>query len=81
MSELQTQRFLIVVATDGDVAEGEVGGVFDAVGYHGLLVLDLSKTEHEHPCPSRHCIDQLRSEGHGIPEGADCCICWAMEKH
>lgn len=75
--DVNTQRFLIVMATDGDVQESEIGEVLDALGYHGLLVLDLARTDHEHPCPSAGCIDQLRDQGHAIAEGADCCICWA----
>jgi hypothetical protein len=73
---METQRFYVVMATDGDVEEAEIGGALDALGYHGLLVLDRSKTDHEHPCPSSWCIEQLRSQGHSIPAGTDCCVCW-----
>lgn len=75
---LQTQRFLIVVSTDDDVEEREIGDVLDALGYHGLLVLDLARTDHECPCPSDRCVRRLRQEGHAIPEGVACCICWAL---
>jgi hypothetical protein len=65
------------MATDGDVSETEVVDVLDALGYHGLMVLDRSRPgDHECPCPSRRCIDQLRAEGHDIPDGTDCCVCW-----
>lgn len=74
---METQRFIVIMATDGDVEEREIGGLLDDLGYHGLLVLDLARTDHEHPCPSACCIEKLRREGHLIPAGADCCICWA----
>lgn len=73
---MRTQRFYVVLATDGDVEEREIGGVLDALGYRGILVLDQARTDHEHPCPSGWCIDQLRAEGHLIPDGTDCCVCW-----
>lgn len=65
------------MSSDGDVQEREIGEVLDATGFHGLLVLDLARVDHEHPCPSAWCIAQLREQGHVIAEGADCCICWA----
>ncbi len=78
---MQTQRFYVVMATDGDVKEREIGEALDALGYHGLLVLDQALVDpHEHPCPSRWCIEQLRREGHVIPVDADCCVCWGAGK-
>ncbi len=75
---METQRFIVIMATDGDVDEREIGEVMQALGYHGLLVLDLDKADpHECPCPSAGCIEQLRGEGHLIPANMDCCICWA----
>jgi len=75
---VETQRFYVIMATDGDVAEREIGEALNALGYHGLLVLDAGKADpHECPCPSRRCIEQLRREGHVIPDGTSCCICWA----
>jgi hypothetical protein len=77
MEDVDTQRFYVVLATDGDVSEREIGEVLDALGYHGILVLDRDKTDsHEHPCPSWGCISQLRAKGHAIPDGTNCCICW-----
>lgn len=64
------------MATDGDVTEAEIGNALDALGYHGLLILDQATTDHEHPCPSDGCIRQLRAGGHSIPEGTLCCVCW-----
>lgn len=72
-----TQRFIVVMATDGDVQEREIGEVMEALGYHGLAVLDVAKADpHECPCPSGGCVEKLRREGHLIPDGTDCCICW-----
>jgi hypothetical protein len=77
MSGLQTQRFHVVMATDGGVAGQEIGEALDALGYHGILVLDQARIDpHEHPCPSQWCIEKLRREGHLIPDGTDCCVCW-----
>jgi hypothetical protein len=74
---METQRFYVVLATDGDVTEREIGRVFDALGYHGILVLDQALADpHECPCPSAGCIGHLRRDGHLIPDGTDCCICW-----
>lgn len=81
MAGVQTQKFYVIMATDGDVAEREIGEVLDALGYHGLLVLDAARADpHECPCPSARCIEQLRHEGHRIPAGTACCICWARER-
>lgn len=81
MTGLRTQRFHVVIASDGDVTEAEIGEVLDALGYRGLLVLDQARTGdgHEHPCPSRWCIEQLRAQGHDIAPGTGCCICWGAE--
>jgi hypothetical protein len=73
---VQTQRFYLALATDGDVSQTEIVDVLDALGYHGIMVLDHPVQDHEHPCPSSECIDQLRAGGHLIPEGTDCCVCW-----
>jgi hypothetical protein len=73
---MQTQRFYLVLATDGDVSQTEIVDVLDALGYHGVMVLNEPLQDHEHPCPSSGCIDGLRREGHLIPEGTDCCVCW-----
>jgi hypothetical protein len=73
---------MIVLATDGDVEEREIGEVLDALGYHGLAVVDMTRagaTNHEHPCPSWECIRQLRAEGHLIGD-EDCCVCWVIGK-
>ncbi len=43
MSGMHTQRFHVVMATDGDVEEREIGEVLAALGYHGLLVLDQAR--------------------------------------
>jgi len=75
---MRTQRFHVVMATDGDVQEREIGEVLEALGYHGLLVLDQARMDHEHPCPSLWCIAQLRAEGHDIPDDTDCCVCWGQ---
>jgi hypothetical protein len=77
---MTTQKFLVAMATDGDVEEREIGEVLDALGYHGLVVLDLAKVEpHECPCPSGWCIEKLRTEGHLIPAETRCCICWVRQ--
>jgi hypothetical protein len=76
MDPRRTQRFHVVIASDGDVHEREIGDILDALGYRGLLVLDQDRTDHEHPCPSTWCLEQLRAAGHVIPAGADCCVCW-----
>jgi hypothetical protein len=74
---MRTQRFHVVLATDGDVPEREIGEALAALGYHGVLILDQSAVDpHEHPCPSGWCIEHLRSEGHTIPAAVDCCVCW-----
>jgi hypothetical protein len=76
---MDTQRFYVVMATDGDIEEREIVDLLDASGYHGVLVLDRARTDHECPCPSWGCIFQLRSEGHVIPQGTACCVCWGMQ--
>jgi hypothetical protein len=66
-----------VLSTDGDIEEREIGEVLDALGYHGILVLDQERMNpHECPCPSLWCIEKLRSEGHVISDDVDCCVCW-----
>jgi len=75
---METQRFYLVLATDGDVSQTELVDVLDALGYHGVMVLNHPAQDHEHPCPSSGCIDGLRREGHAIPDDADCCVCWAV---
>lgn len=70
-----TQRFVIALATDGDVSYSEIQANLEALGYHGVLVTGVLQ-DHEHPCPSTECLDRLRSEGHMIPGDADCCMCW-----
>lgn len=79
MNGLETQRFVITLATDGDVDERELCEVLAALGYHGINVVDLALRQHEHPCPSGQCIEKLRSEGHMIGQDRDCCVCWALE--
>lgn len=75
---MKTQRFTVVLATDGDVTESELDGVFTALGYHGVMVVAAeTRDSHEHPCPSEGCIDKLRKDGHDIPGDVVCCICWA----
>lgn len=77
VQQMRTKRFTVVMATDGDIEEREIGESLEALGYHGLLVLDQERIDpHEHPCPSQRCIDQLRHAGHVIPGGLDCCVCW-----
>jgi hypothetical protein len=78
---MTTQRFRVILSTDGDVTESELADVLDALGYHGIVTISASRAgleNHEHPCPSGRCIDQLRAEGHLIPDGSDCCVCWAQ---
>jgi len=75
---METQRFYLVLATDGDVSQTEIVDALDALGYHGVMVLNQPAQGHEHPCPSFGCIDGLRREGHVIPDGADCCVCWGL---
>ncbi|WP_431881766.1 hypothetical protein [Micromonospora chalcea] len=78
---MRTQRFYVVMATDGDVEEREIGEVLGALGYRGLLVLDGARVDpHEHPCPASWCIEKLREEGHAIPDGTDCCVCWGAAR-
>jgi len=71
-----TQRFTIVMVTDGDVAERELGEALQALGYKGVGVSAINVLDHEHPCPGHHCLDDPRRAGHIIPEDIDCCICW-----
>lgn len=73
---METQRFLIALATDGDVTQQEIGQVLVDLGYHGVMVLEMDKPNHEHPCPSGHCVDLLRQAGHDIPRDTICCDCW-----
>jgi hypothetical protein len=75
---METQRFYLVLATDGDVSQTEIVDALDALGYHGVMVLDQPVQDHEHPCPSAACVDGLRREGHAIPQDTDCCVCWAV---
>ncbi len=82
MSGMRTQRFYLVIASDGDVTEIELVDALDALGYHGLMVLEQERsTDHEHPCPSEECLKQLRHEGHFIPADMDCCVCWGTGNH
>jgi anti-sigma regulatory factor (Ser/Thr protein kinase) len=73
---MDTQRFTVALATDGDVTVKEIAECLVALGYHGVYVTDEGPG-HEHPCPSAGCLDRLRREGHFIPASVDCCICWA----
>lgn len=73
---MQTQRFYLVLASDGDASQSEIADALAALGYHGIMVLNHPVQDHEHPCPSSECIEHLRAEGHLIPAGADCCVCW-----
>jgi len=76
---METQRFSIVLATDDDVTEKELRDSLEALGYHGVLVLDHARIfSHEHPCPSSHCFDSLRDAGHLIPSSESCCYCWGV---
>lgn len=78
---MDTQRFTLVLATDGDVTEKEIGECLVALGYHGVSLVDLNLADpHEHPCSADGCIEKLRSEGHKIPDGTDCCVCWVLGK-
>ena len=70
-----TQRFAIAILTDGGVTRREIEECLTALGYHGVLVHDVDGS-HEHPCPSRRCIEDIGQKGHGITKGEPCCICW-----
>lgn len=75
---MKAQRFTVVLATDGEVTESELDGALDALGYHGVMVVAAeTRDSHEHPCPSKGCIDKLRKDGHGVADDVVCCICWA----
>jgi hypothetical protein len=71
-----TQRFAIALLTDNDVTAKELGEVLTALGYHGVWVQYRDEKEHEHPCPSSKCCEQLRTMGHIISEDVVCCDCW-----
>ncbi len=36
--------------------------------------------DHEHPCPSKHCIEALRSRGYEVPADEDCCVCFIRKQ-
>lgn len=76
---MQTQRFSLALATDGDVTAKELREALDALGYHGILVHEHTGA-HECPCPSSACLDLLDRQGHFVPPGTDCCICWAISR-
>lgn len=46
-----TQTYLVSLATDGDVAAGEIEALLVALGYHQVQVLTCAP-DHEHPCPT-----------------------------
>jgi hypothetical protein len=35
--------------------------------------------DHEHPCPSTACRDDLRRQGYDLPDDMECCICWKQQ--
>lgn len=71
--------FVVVLATDGDVTQQEIGQVLDDLGYHGVFVLAVNEKGHECPCPSGHCTDLLRRAGHFVPKDTMCCDCWVFD--
>lgn len=39
---------------------------------------DALGINHECPCPSSRCADDLRKRGYDVPGTVDCCECWRL---